>query len=137
MNPTPSDAMVFFGATGNLAYKKIFPSLQAMLKRGRLDVPVIGVAKAGWNLGQLKARAKESLEKHGGLDQAALEKLTGLSRAPGGLPRPGRKPRPRGGLARSGRSARQGGDPLIKDAARVAIPSCDSNRHQLPLIQSL
>jgi len=48
-----SDALVFFGATGDLAYKKIFPSLQAMLKRGHLNVPVIGVAKAGWNLDQL------------------------------------------------------------------------------------
>lgn len=66
-----SDALVFFGATGDLAYKKIFPSLQAMVKRGNLNVPVIGVAKAGWNLDQLKARAKDSLEKHGGLDPAA------------------------------------------------------------------
>jgi glucose-6-phosphate 1-dehydrogenase len=80
MDPRHSDALVFFGATGDLAYKKIFPSLQAMLKRGRLDVPVIGVAKAGWNLDQLKARARDSLEKHGGLDQAAFEKLSGLLR---------------------------------------------------------
>jgi glucose-6-phosphate 1-dehydrogenase len=63
MNATHSDALVFFGATGDLAYKKIFPSLQAMLKRGHLNVPVIGVAKAGWNLDQLKARAKDSLEE--------------------------------------------------------------------------
>jgi glucose-6-phosphate 1-dehydrogenase len=75
-----SDALVFFGATGDLAYKKIFPSLQAMLKRGRLDVPVIGVAKAGWNLEQLRARARDSLEKHGGLDPAAFEKLSGRLR---------------------------------------------------------
>jgi glucose-6-phosphate 1-dehydrogenase len=75
-----SDALVFFGATGDLAYKKIFPSLQAMLKRGHLNVPVIGVAKAGWNLDQLKARAKDSLEKHGGIDPAAFEKLSGLLR---------------------------------------------------------
>ncbi len=80
MNATHSDALVFFGATGDLAYKKIFPSLQAMLKRGNLDVPVIGVAKAGWNLDQLKARAKDSLEKHGGLDAAAFAKLSGLLR---------------------------------------------------------
>jgi glucose-6-phosphate 1-dehydrogenase len=78
MNATHSDALVFFGATGDLAYKKIFPSLQAMLKRGHLDVPVIGVAKAGWNLDQLKARAKESLEKHGGLDPTAWKKLSVL-----------------------------------------------------------
>jgi len=80
MNATHSDALVFFGATGDLAYKKIFPALQAMLKRGHLDVPVIGVAKTGWNLDQLKARARESLEKHGGLDPAAFEKLSGLLR---------------------------------------------------------
>src|SRR5271154_6871172 len=80
MNANHSDALVFFGATGDLAYKKIFPSLQAMLKRGHLDVPVIGVAKAGWNLDQLKARAKDSLEKHGGLDPAAFAKLSGLLR---------------------------------------------------------
>ncbi len=75
-----SDALVFFGATGDLAFKKIFPSLQAMVKRGHLNVPVVGVAKAGWNLDQLRARAKDSLEKHGGLDPAAYEKLVGLLR---------------------------------------------------------
>jgi glucose-6-phosphate 1-dehydrogenase len=75
-----SDALVFFGATGDLAYKKIFPALQAMVKHGRLDVPVIGVAKAGWNLDQFKDRAKDSLEKHGGLDDAAWQKLSGLLR---------------------------------------------------------
>jgi len=80
MKATHSDALVFFGATGDLAYKKIFPSLQAMLKRGNLNVPIIGVAKAGWNLDQLKARAKDSLEKHGGLDPLAFDKLCGLLR---------------------------------------------------------
>ena len=79
-NAVHSDALVFFGATGDLAYKKIFPSLQAMIKRGHLDVPVVGVAKAGWNLDQLRARAKDSLEKHGGIDAAAFEKLSGLLR---------------------------------------------------------
>src|SRR5437868_8434628 len=54
MNHSPSDALVFFGATGDLAYKKIFPALQAMVKRGHLNVPVVGVAKAGWNLDQLR-----------------------------------------------------------------------------------
>ena len=63
-----SDALVFFGATGDLAYKQIFPSLQKLAKRGKLPGPVIGVAKAGWNLDQFKARAKDSVEKHGGLD---------------------------------------------------------------------
>jgi glucose-6-phosphate 1-dehydrogenase len=80
MSTTQSDALVFFGATGDLAYKKIFPSLQAMLKRGSLNVPVIGVAKSGWNLDRLKARAKDSLENHGGLDPAAFEKLSNLLR---------------------------------------------------------
>ena len=78
MNDSHSDTLVFFGATGDLAHKKIFPALQAMVKRGTLNVPVIGVAKAGWNLDQLKARAKDSVEKHGGLDPAAFEKLCGL-----------------------------------------------------------
>jgi glucose-6-phosphate 1-dehydrogenase len=80
MSNVQSDAFVFFGATGDLAYKKIFPALQAMVKRGHLDVPVIGVAKAGWNLEQLQARAKDSLEKHGGLDPAAFDRLRGLLR---------------------------------------------------------
>ena len=72
--------MVFFGATGDLAYKKIFPALQAMVKRGHLNVPIIGVAKAGWTLEQFRARALDSLEKHGGVDSAAFEKLSGLLR---------------------------------------------------------
>lgn len=80
MSQPHSDALVFFGATGDLAYKKIFPALQAMVKRGTLSVPVIGVAKAAWNLDQLKARAKDSLEQHGGLDPAAWEKLRSLLR---------------------------------------------------------
>ena len=75
-----SDAFVFFGATGDLAHKKIFPALQAMAKRGHLDVPIIGVAKAGWTLDQLRARARDSVEKHGGLDPAAFPKLNGLLR---------------------------------------------------------
>lgn len=79
-NSTHSDTLVFFGATGDLAYKKIFPALQAMVKRGKLDLPVIGVAKAGWNLDQLKARARDSVEKHGGLDPEAFDKLSGLLR---------------------------------------------------------
>jgi glucose-6-phosphate 1-dehydrogenase len=80
MNNVKSDALVFFGASGDLAYKKIFPSLQSMIKRGHLDVPIVGVAKSGWGLDQLRARAQESLEKHGGLDRAAFEKLNSLLR---------------------------------------------------------
>jgi glucose-6-phosphate 1-dehydrogenase len=78
--PTTADALVFFGATGDLAYKKIFPSLQAMARRGHLDLPVIGVAKAGWDLEQFKARARDSLDKHGGFDAQAGPKLLGLLR---------------------------------------------------------
>jgi glucose-6-phosphate 1-dehydrogenase len=80
MSDIQSDALVFFGATGDLAYKKIFPALQAMAKRGHLDVPVIGVAKAGWTLDQLRARAQDSVEKYGGLDRDAFAKLSGLLR---------------------------------------------------------
>jgi glucose-6-phosphate 1-dehydrogenase len=80
MSNTHSDTLVFFGATGDLAYKKIFPALQAMVKRGTLNVPVIGVAKEDWTLDRLKARAKDSLEHHGGVDAAAFDKLCGLLR---------------------------------------------------------
>lgn len=80
MSNSNSDALVFFGATGDLAYKKIFPALQAMLKRGHLNVPVVGVAKAGWTVDQLRARALDSLEKHGGVDPAAFQKLSSLLR---------------------------------------------------------
>src|SRR5436853_2266845 len=80
MSNPHSDALVFFGATGDLAYKKIFPSLQAMVKRGHLNVPVVGVAKSGWTTDQLRARARDSLEKHGGVDPAAFDKLCGLLR---------------------------------------------------------
>jgi glucose-6-phosphate 1-dehydrogenase len=80
MNPLPSDAFVFFGATGDLAFKKIFPSLQAMIKRGSLNVPVIGVARSAQNLDELKARACRSLEQSGKFDAAAFQKLSGLMR---------------------------------------------------------
>ncbi|MGH9753551.1 MAG: glucose-6-phosphate dehydrogenase [Blastocatellia bacterium] len=80
MSDSHSDALVFFGATGDLAYKMIFPALQAMVKRRRLNAPVIGVAKSGWTLDQLRARARDSLEKHGGVDPSAFNKLSGLLR---------------------------------------------------------
>ena len=73
-----SDALVFFGATGDLAYKQIFPSLQRLAKKGKLHGPVIGVAKSGWTLDDLKARAKKSLETHGGIDPEGFEKLMSL-----------------------------------------------------------
>ncbi len=76
MESLHSDALVFFGATGDLAYKQIFPTLQAMIRHGHLDVPIVGVAKSGWNLDQLRARARDSLEHHGGVDEAAFAKLS-------------------------------------------------------------
>jgi glucose-6-phosphate 1-dehydrogenase len=76
MNPQNSDALVFFGATGDLAHKKIFPALQALAKRGHLNIPIIGVANAGWTLEQLKARARDSVENYGGLDPEAFAQLS-------------------------------------------------------------
>jgi glucose-6-phosphate 1-dehydrogenase len=70
-----SDALVFFGATGDLAYKQIFPSLQRLAKRGKLNGPVIGVAKSGWNLEQFKERARKSIEEHGGIDPEGFAEL--------------------------------------------------------------
>jgi glucose-6-phosphate 1-dehydrogenase len=78
MGAVQSDALVFFGATGDLAYKKIFPALLAMVKRGHLNVPVVGVAKSGWTLDNLRARAQDSVEKHGGMDRPAFQKLMSL-----------------------------------------------------------
>jgi glucose-6-phosphate 1-dehydrogenase len=73
-----SDALILFGATGDLAYKKIFPALQALVRRGHLDMPVVGVARSRWTLDQLKSRVKDSLKEHGGLHPAAYEKLCSL-----------------------------------------------------------
>jgi glucose-6-phosphate 1-dehydrogenase len=81
MSSAKSDAFVFSGATVDLTYKKIFPALQAMVKRGHLDVPVIGVAKVGWDLEQFRARAKDSLDKHGGGDASAFSTLSNLLRS--------------------------------------------------------
>ncbi len=78
---TPSDALVFFGATGDLAHKQIFPALYAMAKRGRLRVPVVGVAFSGWSLAQLRDRARDGIELAGGVDDPrALEQLLGRLR---------------------------------------------------------
>src|SRR5262245_43350597 len=73
-----SDAFVFFGATGDLAYKQIFPSIQALIRDEGLNVPIIGVAKSSWGLDQLKARAKDSLEHNGGVDPDAFKKMMEL-----------------------------------------------------------
>ncbi len=80
MHHPVSDAIVFFGATGDLAYKQIFPALQGLIRDEGLEVPIIGVAKAGWSLDQLKTRAKDSLSSHGGLDPIAFARLTSLLR---------------------------------------------------------
>ena len=78
MNTFGSNAFVFFGATGDLAYKKIFPALQALIKRGNFDIPIIGVARAGWTLDQLRLRAHDSLEHSGDVDAAAFAKQSAL-----------------------------------------------------------
>jgi glucose-6-phosphate 1-dehydrogenase len=67
-----ADALVLFGATGDLAYKQIFPAVAAMIRHGHLDCPIVGVAKAGWNLHQLQARVRDSLETHGATNDAIL-----------------------------------------------------------------
>jgi len=72
---SPSDALVFFGATGDLAYKKVFPAIQTLIQHGHLDVPIVGVAKAGWDLAQFRGRARDSLANHGGVDEAAFGTL--------------------------------------------------------------
>ncbi len=80
MTPSQSDAFVFLGATGDLAYKQIFPALQGLIRDEGFNLPIIGVAKAGWTLDQLKARAEDSLKNHGGIDEASFKKMNGLLR---------------------------------------------------------
>ncbi len=84
MTAARSDALVLFGATGDLAYKKIFPALQALIRRGQLDMPIVGVARSARTREQLLARIKDSLEQNGGLDPAAFAKLATLLRYAGG-----------------------------------------------------
>jgi len=81
MSSNHSDALVFYGATGDLAFKKIFPALQAMVRRGHLDVPVVGVARSPWTIDQFRERVRDSLETHGGgVDPLAFERLSRLLR---------------------------------------------------------
>ena len=85
MSTTPSDSLVIFGATGDLAFKKIFPSLHEMAKEGRLDVPVVTVAREGWSAERICERARDSIEQYGGgVDEDAFAKLAGLLRYVGG-----------------------------------------------------
>lgn len=73
-----SDALVFFGATGNLAHKKIYPSLASLVARGQLDVPVIAVFRSKGDKENLMEHVHDSLNTHGGFDEATITKLTGL-----------------------------------------------------------
>jgi hypothetical protein len=75
MNIPHSDALVFFGATGNLTYKKIFPALYAMEQRGHLRIPVIGVARSDWTIDKFRARARASVEQHGSFDEEVFAKF--------------------------------------------------------------
>ena len=77
MNAPRSDALVFFGATGDLANKKIFPALYAMSRAGQLDMPVIGVARSEWTIEQFRARARESVARAGDVDEALFSRLAG------------------------------------------------------------
>jgi glucose-6-phosphate 1-dehydrogenase len=99
-----SDALVVFGVTGDLAFKQIFPALQAMVRRGNLNVPILGVARSGYNLEQLRGRARQSVEQHGHFEPAAFQKLCGLVRFVGGdYEDPGTFERLRDALAGCGR----------------------------------
>src|SRR5689334_19818803 len=77
---TNSDALVIFGISGDLAYKKIFPALQALVRANRLNVPVVGVSRTQWTTEQLVERVRKSLEEHGGVDPVAFPKLASLLR---------------------------------------------------------
>ena len=79
-----SDAFVLFGATGDLAYKKIFPALQSMIRSGDLDMPIIGMARANSSLDMLRERARASLEHNGGVDEDAFAKLVAQLKYVGG-----------------------------------------------------
>ena len=76
MNAARSDAIVFYGATGDLAYKQIFPALSGLVRHSGFDLPVIGVARSNWGVDQLRERMHESLAAHGGVDEAAFAKLS-------------------------------------------------------------
>ena len=78
MSKIESDAFVFFGATGDLAYKKIFPALYSMVRRGSFHIPIIGMARAGWDLDKLKGRARDSIKNAGDLDEAVFGKFAAL-----------------------------------------------------------
>ena len=115
MTATRTDALVFFGITGDLAYKKIFPALQAMMRRGHLDIPVIGVARRPQTPEQLKVRVHDSLAEHGGVDADAFAKLIGLLTYVSG----------------------DYGDPATYDALRTALGAAKHPLHYLAIPPSL
>ena len=78
MEAAQSDALVFFGASGDLAFKQIFPALLGLVADEGVNVPIVGVAKAGWTVDQLRARANDSIKQHGRADAPGLAKLLGL-----------------------------------------------------------
>ena len=73
-----ADAFIFFGASGDLAYKQIFPALQLMIQNGTLDIPIVGVASNKWTVDDLRERARKSLEEHGGVNEEAFQKMSSL-----------------------------------------------------------
>ena len=79
-HPSQSDALVFFGATGDLAYKKIFPALQSIARRGKLNFRVVGIGRSSWTTEQFRARARDSIQAHAQLDEAAFAKLSSAMR---------------------------------------------------------
>ncbi len=113
--PECSDAFVFFGATGDLAYKQIFPALQALIVAGQLDMPIIGMARAGWTLDKLRQRARDSVEHNGGIDAAAFEKLSSQLKYVGG----------------------DYSDPATYDALRQALGSAARPLHYLAIPPSM
>jgi len=84
VSKTASDALVFFGATGDLAYKKIFPALHALIRAGELDLPIIGMARPDWTLEKLRQRAHASIKQHGDIDAKAFAKLSAQLQYVGG-----------------------------------------------------
>ena len=80
MESAPSDALVFFGASGDLAFKQIFPALLGLVGDEGVDVPIVGVAKAGWTIDDLRSRAKASVESHASFDAGKLTRLLSLLR---------------------------------------------------------
>src|ERR1700722_4073676 len=80
MEDAQSDALVFFGASGDLAFKQIFPALLGLVSDEGVNVPIVGVAKAAWTVEQLRARAKDSIKQHGPAGAPGLDKLLGRLR---------------------------------------------------------